>query len=175
MHKGARTASVAVIIPQNFVSIPEKMLVDRLKNTPHLPGSTALVVIAALALAILTIDYGRILLLRRKLPPGPFPFPIVGNHYQISKDRPWIQWAKWAEHYNNPLTTIWVGRKPRILVQDAWVASDLLEKRADIFSSRPRLVVLGDLIDSTTTNQTMLEYGDRWRIHRKLMVSTCVI
>lgn len=136
----------------------------------HLDYNLFAVLIAFSTLAIL-IDYGRMLLLRRKLPPGPFPFPIVGNHYQITKDRPWIQWQEWAEYYGNPLTTIWVGREPRIIVQDAWVASDLLEKRADIFSSRPRLVVMGDVIDATTTNQTTLVYGDRWRIHRKLMVS----
>ena len=124
----------------------------------------------ALATVVVFVDYGRMLLLRRKLPPGPFPFPIVGNHYQISKDRPWIQWAEWAEYYNNPMTTIWVGRGHCVIVQDAWVASDLLEKRADIFSSRHRFVVLGDLVDSTNTNQTTLVYGDRWRIHRKLMV-----
>jgi hypothetical protein len=123
-----------------------------------------------LSILLILVDYGRMLWLRRRLPPGPFPFPIVGNHYQITKDRPWIQWAEWAKYYDNPLTTIWVGREPRIIVQDAWVASDLLEKRADIFSSRPRLVVMGDVVDATTTNQTTLVYGDRWRIHRKLMV-----
>ncbi|KAH7380391.1 cytochrome P450 [Phaeosphaeria sp. MPI-PUGE-AT-0046c] len=136
----------------------------------HLNYNLVAIVIAFSTLAIL-VDYGRMLLLRRKLPPGPFPFPIVGNHYQITKDRPWIQFAEWADYYDNPLTTIWVGREPRIIVQDAWVASDLLEKRADIFSSRPRLVVMGDVIDSTTTNQTTLVYGDRWRMHRKLMTN----
>lgn len=86
-----------------------------------------------------------------------------------------MQWAEWAEYYNNPMTTIWVGREHRIIVQDAWVASDLLEKRADIFSSRPRFVVMGDLVDATTTNQTTLVYGDKWRIHRKLMVCYIVL
>lgn len=145
------------------------MLLDHVSFDAHLLG---IAVAASLALGVVLVlfDYGRMLLLRHKLPPGPFPFPIVGNHYQISKDRPWIQWEKWAEHYNNPMTTIWVGREPRILVQDAWVASDIMEKRADIFSSRPRMIVMGDVIDSTTTNQTNLVYGDRWRIHRKLMV-----
>ena len=119
----------------------------------HLNFNLLAVALTFGTLAIL-IDYGRMLLLRRKLPPGPFPFPIVGNHYHITKDRPWIQWAAWAEYYDNPLTTIWVGREPRIIVQDAWVASDLLEKRADIFSSRPRFVVMGDVIDATHTNQT---------------------
>ncbi|EAT92552.1 hypothetical protein SNOG_01057 [Parastagonospora nodorum SN15] len=150
------------------------MLLDRLgyeANTFYYAATACLV----LATVVVFVDYGRMLLLRRKLPPGPFPFPIVGNHYQISKDRPWLQWAEWAEYYNNPMTTIWVGREHRIIVQDAWVASDLLEKRADIFSSRPRFVVMGDLVDATTTNQTTLVYGDRWRIHRKLMLALAVM
>jgi hypothetical protein len=57
------------------------------------------------------------------------------------------------------------------MLSDAWVASDLLEKRSDIFPSRPRLVATGDAINATNTNQTTLVYGDRWRIHRKLMVN----
>jgi hypothetical protein len=123
-----------------------------------------------LILLLITIDYIRMLLLRRKLPPGPFPFPIVGNHFQLPKTRPWIEWEQWAKYYDNPMTTIWVGRHPRIILQDAWVASDLMEKRADVWSSRPRLIVMGDLINATDTNQTTLVYGDRWRLHRKLMV-----
>jgi hypothetical protein len=47
---------------------------------------------------------------------------------------------------------------------------DLLEKRSDIFSSRPRLIAMGDAINATNTNQTTLVYGDRWRKYRKLMV-----
>lgn len=123
-----------------------------------------------LGLIAVVLDWLRMLRLRRTLPPGPFPLPVVGNHFHIDKVRPWNQWEKWAEYYNSPMTTLWVGRYPRIIVQDAWVASDLMEKRADIFSSRPRLVVSGDLLGITTTNQTMLPYGDRWRMHRKLMV-----
>lgn len=122
------------------------------------------------AIAWLLLDYGRVLLLRRKLPPGPWPLPIVGNHFQTPSVRPWIAWEKWGQYYNSPILTLWIGRYPRILINDAWVASDLLEKKADVFSSRPRLVVMGDAINCTTTNQTTLPYGDRWRLHRKLMV-----
>ena len=67
------------------------------------------------------------------------------------------------------MITLWIGRQPRIILSDAWVASDLLEKRSDIFSSRPRLIAMGDAINATNTNQTTLPYGDRWRKHRKLM------
>ncbi|PVH77057.1 cytochrome P450 [Cadophora sp. DSE1049] len=109
------------------------------------------------------------LLLRRHLPPGPFPLPLFGNHFQTPSIRPWITWQKWSQYYDNPLTTLWIGRHPRIIVQDAWTASELMEKKSELLSSRPRLVVMGDLIGTTKTNQTTLEYGDRWRVHRKLM------
>ncbi|KAF2738873.1 cytochrome P450 [Polyplosphaeria fusca] len=117
----------------------------------------------------LLAEWGRILLMRRKLPPGPFPFPIVGNHFQTPSVKPWITWEKWAKHYNSPMMTLWIGRHPRIILSDAWVASELMESRSDIFSSRPRLIVMGDAINISKINQTTLPYGDRWRTHRKLM------
>lgn len=133
--------------------------------------STRLFFVAALiGVGALVIDYSRVLIRRRKLPPGPFPWPFFGNHFQIPKERPWIEWEHWAKHYDSPLLTIWLGNEPRIIVSDAWTASDLMEKRADIWSSRPRLIAMGDAINATNTNQTTLPYGDRWRLHRRLMV-----
>lgn len=133
---------------------------------------TFILAVVTIGSITLIADYARMLWMRRRLPPGPFPLPIVGNHFQTPKKKPWIEWERWSQYYESPMLTLWIGRHPRIILSDAWVASDLLEKRADVFSSRPRLVVMGDLINCTTTNQTTLVYGDRWRIHRKLMVSS---
>jgi hypothetical protein len=56
------------------------------------------------------------------------------------------------------------------IANDAGIALDDLYawNPADVFSSRPHLIVMGDAINCTTTNQTTLPYGDRWRMHRKL-------
>ena len=128
-------------------------------------------VLLVLAIGAILADYVRILLQRRRLPPGPFPWPLVGNHFQVPQPRPWIAWEQWALEHNAPMMTLWIGRHPRIIINDAWVASDLMEKRADIWSSRPRIIAMGDAINATNTNQTTLVYGDRWRLHRRLMVS----
>ena len=33
------------------------------------------------------------------LPPGPPPAPLVGNVFQLPKERAWLQYAEWAEQY----------------------------------------------------------------------------
>jgi hypothetical protein len=127
---------------------------------------------AALLLAIgaVAVDYARMLYRRRSLPPGPMPWPLFGNHFQTPKDRPWLEWEQWSNRYGSTMLTLWVGREPRIIINDAWDACELMEKRADIWSSRPHLIAMGDAINLSTTNQTVLPYGDRWRLHRRLMV-----
>lgn len=70
---------------------------------------------------------------------------------------------------DNPLLTVWIGRKAYIYCHDATTATDLMEKRAEIYSSRPKMIVMGDLRGSTGKDQVALEYNDQWRLHRKLM------
>ncbi|RFU24983.1 hypothetical protein B7463_g11357, partial [Scytalidium lignicola] len=123
----------------------------------------------ALPVAWLIADYVRILLLRRRLPPGPFPLPLFGNYFIAPKYKPWKTWAEWSKKYDNPMITVWSGHRLYILCHDAWMISDLLEKRAHLYSSRPRMYAMGDMIDATETNQVCLVYGDKWRLHRRLM------
>ncbi|KAE8313537.1 cytochrome P450 [Aspergillus transmontanensis] len=55
-----------------------------------------------------------------------------------------------------------------IFLHDAWVISQLLDKRSHIYSSRPRMVMLGDSRSATHRDQAVLPYGDIWRHHRRL-------
>lgn len=42
------------------------------------------------------------------LPPGPPQAPVVGNLFQIPKERPWLKYAEWAEQYGEShLATEW--------------------------------------------------------------------
>ena len=91
-------------------------------------------------LLFVLFDYARVLNLRRKLPPGPFPRPLIGNRWMIPRIRPWIKYEDWSTQYNSPIITVWLGSTPTIILNDAWVASELLDKKASIYSSRPRMV-----------------------------------
>ena len=57
------------------------------------------------ALAISTLSFLSILYVYHKsrpfsvLPPGPPQAPIVGNLFQMPKERPWLKYAEWTEQY----------------------------------------------------------------------------
>ena len=116
------------------------------------------------------ISYARMLLSRRRLPPGPFPLPIVGNMLSLNASKPWLQFEQWSRENRDGLLTIWIGRFPIIICNDAWNASELMEKRSHIYSSRPRYVIFKDITGQQNTNQVFLPHGELWRLQRKVMV-----
>ncbi|CAI4212018.1 unnamed protein product [Parascedosporium putredinis] len=123
--------------------------------------------------AIVAVDYARMLRLRSKMPPGPFPLPIVGNTLSLPKNKPWLLFEELSKKYDAPVITFWIGRNPTVWINDAWSAQEIFEKKAQIYSSRPHMVVFGELGDGQFSLVTMktrnAEERDRWRGHRKLM------
>lgn len=122
------------------------------------------------ALLVAVVDYVMILSVAAKMPPGPRPLPIVGNVLQFPKSKPWYKFHEWADRYKSSIITVWVGRNPIVVLNDAWAASDLMDKRANIYSSRPVYQVPGKLMKGAEWDQPMIPYNTQWRTHRKLMV-----
>jgi hypothetical protein len=74
-----------------------------------------------------------------KLPPGPPRLPLIGNTHQAPTERVWNTFQKWVEQYG-PLVSADFGGNDIIIIGDQETARNLLDKRANIYSSRPRLV-----------------------------------
>lgn len=122
-------------------------------------------------LLYLIYDYTRILLLRRKLPPGPIPLPIFGSYFITPKAKPWVTWERWSKQYDNPMITIWNGHRPCIVCHDAWTVSDLMEKRAAIYSSRPRMPSMGDMVSTLSFLAQYVYRGTRLQIMALVLYS----
>jgi hypothetical protein len=55
-------------------------------------------VILSLALAVSGVVW-RISRRRNALPPGPKPWPIIGNLFDVPTKTPWIVYSDWAKMY----------------------------------------------------------------------------
>jgi cytochrome P450 len=116
-------------------------------------------------LAIAIHDY----LLRKRLPPGPPPNFLTGNRHQIPAQYPWIKFQEWSKVYGG-VFTIWLGRRPTIIISDPHIAVELMEKRSQKYSSRPRFVVMGE-VHWENASILVQPYGKEWSTRRKLLHS----
>lgn len=98
-----------------------------------------------------------------KLPPGPKPLPFIGN--VLPKEKDWETYSEWAKQYGDVVYVHSFG-KPIIILNTYEAVCDLLERRSSIYSDRPYLVMLMELVGFTGT--AFQSYSNLWRKHRSL-------
>jgi hypothetical protein len=81
----------------------------------------------------------------RNIPPGPPRLPLIGNLHQAPKpeELPWFVYAKWAEQ-DGPIYSVQFGGNTFIMAPDEGMVHELLDKRGNKCSHRPRLVQAGE-------------------------------
>ncbi|KAL4251560.1 cytochrome P450 family protein [Abortiporus biennis] len=96
--------------------------------------------------------------------PGPRGYPLIGNALQIGRF-PWIQLAKWSEEYG-PIYSAKLGPQYALIVNSHRIANELLDRRSAIYSDRPRMIMLNEIMTQHLFLPT-IPYGDSWRKLRK--------
>ncbi|KAG8893417.1 hypothetical protein FRC01_013607, partial [Tulasnella sp. 417] len=70
-------------------------------------------------------------------PPGPPPDPIIGHTRYLPRDKHCITHTEWAKQYG-PLTFLTAMGRSVLVINSPEVARDLLDKKGQIYSDRPR-------------------------------------
>lgn len=72
-----------------------------------------------------------------KLPPGPTPYPLIGNLAQVDLHNPHRSFVQWKHKYGS-IYTVWLP-KPQVVIAGAEELNDVLVNgtNADIFADRP--------------------------------------
>ncbi|KAF2703393.1 cytochrome P450 [Pleomassaria siparia CBS 279.74] len=78
------------------------------------------------------------------LPPGPDTLPLIGNLHQIPQHNSHLQFQKRAKKYG-PIYSVIFGTKVMIVLSSDQSIRDLLDKRSNIYSSRPEMYI-GNII-----------------------------
>ncbi|KAI9441780.1 cytochrome P450 [Lactarius indigo] len=98
-------------------------------------------------------------------PPGPKPWPIIGNLLDSPRQSQWTTYTEMSKKYGDILYLQVFGQSIVVLCSLSAI-KDLLEKRGDIYSDRPawpipQIMEVGWLLPIT-------RYGESWRDRRKI-------
>ncbi|THH20317.1 hypothetical protein EW146_g1032 [Bondarzewia mesenterica] len=104
------------------------------------------------------------------VPPGPKPWPFVGNITDLTPHELWVAARAWSQQYGDIVYTHMFG-KGVIFLNTIDVVNDLLDKRAALYSDKPRLVMVNELCGAGNM-VVFTSYGDKARRQRRLMSHT---
>ncbi|KAJ4005762.1 hypothetical protein NW752_011090 [Fusarium irregulare] len=106
---------------------------------------------------------------RPPLPPGPKGLPLVGNLSDLPPPGV-VEAFHWLKHKDiyGPISSVTVMGQTIVIINDAKLAFDLLNKRSVKHSSRPTQVFAGEMI-GWDKSLALSGYNDRFRTHRKNM------
>ncbi|KAH8818893.1 cytochrome P450 [Flagelloscypha sp. PMI_526] len=131
-----------------------------------MPQSLLIFAFAAPLFAAL-IQYNR----QKRLPPGPIRYPFFGNLFQIPKTDAHFVFYDWAQKYYGPMIYLKVFGRNMLVLNGIDVMIDLLEKNSDLYSSRPRSVMAGELVGRNDTAVLFHKYTSRLREARQILHS----
>lgn len=101
------------------------------------------------------------------LPPGPKPWPIVGNLLQLGPV-PHKTVADLTKTYG-PIVFLKLGSQPAVITSDPKIINDIMKVQDHVFSSRPQ-TICAKYLTYDLHDFIMAPYGDRWRDLRRICV-----
>ncbi|XP_073731688.1 cytochrome P450 2B4 [Misgurnus anguillicaudatus] len=128
-------------------------------------NSVSLALVLGLIFLVL-FELMRIHFSRARTPPGPTPFPFVGTLPHFIKDP--MGCLRSINQYGE-MTTVYLGRKPAIILNTLQITKEALVQEASSFSGRPSLPV----IDWVTKGLGILmTNGHSWKQQRRFALHT---
>ncbi|THH28084.1 hypothetical protein EUX98_g6101 [Antrodiella citrinella] len=139
-------------------------------DTQHLVASSQPTAYAAVSVILLLILCHAVIVWKNSppslsLPPGPKQVPFVGNALQLPmgyQERTFLSWGRTfgaVVHAKLFQTSV-------IIVNSVQVAKDLMDKKSENFSDRPRFALLGEVLGLGDT-LPLIPYGDKFRRYRR--------
>lgn len=106
---------------------------------------------------------------RRKLPPGPTPWPLVGNIISMLSNAPDDMYIKWRKQFGD-VYTYWNGESPVVAVCGYETIMDTFVKDGESYTGRPDSNEFLEVIKNGRTGVVFTD-GDPWKDHRRFALT----
>ncbi|XP_051002423.1 cytochrome P450 2C37-like [Acomys russatus] len=107
---------------------------------------------------------------KRKLPPGPTPFPIIGNILQVDVKDIYQSFTKLSKAYG-PVFTLYLGGQPTVVLHGYETVKEALIDHGEEFAGRGRLPVF-EKVSKGVIKGIIFSNGNVWRNRRHLSLMT---
>ncbi|GFZ19980.1 cytochrome P450, family 79, subfamily A, polypeptide 3 pseudogene [Actinidia rufa] len=105
------------------------------------------------------------------LPPGPKPWPIVGNLPELLRNKPTFRWIhKMMEDMGAEILCIRLGNVHVISVTSPEIAVEFLKKHDIVFSSRP-ICLSAELTSRGYLTTALTPLGEHWKKMRRVLAT----
>ncbi|XP_032632415.1 cytochrome P450 1B1 [Chelonoidis abingdonii] len=147
-----------------FSSMALRRLGEALSSIP--PLQSALLLLLSLLAAI---HLAKLLLRQRRLePPGPFPWPLIGNAAQLGS-APHLTFARLARTYGD-VFQLRLGSRPVVVLNGERAIRGALIRQGAAFAGRPRFPSFQ--LVSGGRSLAFGGYSELWKLQRRLAHST---
>ncbi|KAF6745976.1 cytochrome P450 [Ephemerocybe angulata] len=101
------------------------------------------------------------------LPPGPRGLPLIGNVLDIPGEEFWEKYKELSDQHGSDVIYLNALGTDIIVLNSIEACRELLDKRSSIYSSRPEMTMMNDLV-GFTWHFGFMPYGDKWKVRRKI-------
>ncbi|KAG2003242.1 cytochrome P450 [Coprinopsis cinerea AmutBmut pab1-1] len=103
-----------------------------------------------------------------KLPPSPRRgYPLLGHALDVPRSNEHVVFREWSKELGRDIFYLDAAGTPIVVVNTIELATEMLEKRSRIYSSRPGSIMMNDLMGWGWVISN-LPYGEKWKERRKL-------
>ncbi|KAH9167840.1 cytochrome P450 [Lactarius sanguifluus] len=97
-------------------------------------------------------------------PPGPKGLPLIGNLRDLPNEPgSWLKYEKLGRDIGSDILHLELFGMHLVVLNSEKASNDLLEKRSSIYSDRPQLKTLTELLDLGSWSLSFFPYGSKWR------------
>ncbi|XP_055962274.1 valine N-monooxygenase 1-like [Mercurialis annua] len=153
-------------------NITETPLLTTTTTTTTITTTTmATLIVILISVVIFAIKTLKKSTTQKKLPPGPKPWPLVGNIPEIIRYRPTFRWIhRLMQDMNTDICLIRLWNTNIISINCPFIANELLKEKDAIFASRPMAFSAKCMTGGYLTT-ALVPYNDQWKKMRRILTS----